>query len=162
MAKAADQHPPDSPRIVNRKARHDYHVIDSLEVGIKLAGPEVKSIRDGQVSLAEGFATVAADSLTLTLHQVHIAPYPHAKGPDAPDPDRPRRLLAHRRQIRDLIDQTSSKGRTLVPLTLYFVRGRAKIELGIVEGKKSHDKRQDIKKRDADREIRRGMTRKRL
>ncbi|MEX0774723.1 MAG: SsrA-binding protein SmpB [Phycisphaeraceae bacterium] len=151
-----------APRIVNRKARHDYFVSESLEVGIMLTGSEVKSIRTGQVSLAEGFARVEPADRSLWLYNVDIPPYAHAHGAAGHEPKRPRKLLAHKREISKLHDLTVGKGTTLIPLTLYFLRGRVKIELGVCEGKKAYDKRQDLRKREADREMQRGMTRKRL
>ncbi len=148
-----------SPRIVNRRAHFDFEITDKLEVGIELRGTEVKSIRNGQVSLAEGFASVDPRSKQLMLLNVEIAPYPHA-GENQHEPKRARRLLAHRRQINDLMGQTTLKGVTLVPMAMYFKDGRVKLEIGVGTGKRQVDKRQDIKKREADREIRRGMTRK--
>lgn len=150
-----------TPRIQNRKARHNYEILESLEVGIMLKGSEVKSARDGQVSLAEGFARIDPKTAELYLHNVHIAPYVHA-GETGLDPDRTRKLLAHKREIKKLVVLTSSKGATLVPLTFYFKNGRAKLELGVGVGKKQFDKRQDMKKRDAKRDMQRAMTRKRL
>jgi SsrA-binding protein len=150
-----------TPRILNRKARHNYEILESLEVGIMLKGCEVKSARDGQVSLAEGFARIDAKTAEIFLHNVHIAPYVHA-GETGLDPDRQRKLLAHKREINKLITLTSSKGATLVPLTFYFKNGRAKIELGVGVGKKQFDKRQDLRKREAKRDMQRAMTRKRL
>lgn len=149
-----------SPRIVNRKARHEYHVLESLEVGIELTGSEVKSIRSGQVSLAEGFARIDADRLQLELHQVDISPYVYAHGVEAHEPRRVRRLLAHRRQIKQLLEKVTARGLTLAPLTMYFLRGRVKLELGLCQGKKAFDKRQDLKKRQDDRDMRRSMTKK--
>lgn len=149
-----------APRIVNRKARHDYHVIESLEVGIVLKGSEVKSIRNGQASLAESFARTEPSDLSLTVFNLDIAPYAQATGNNGHEPKRPRRLLAHKREIRKLLAYTASKGRTLIPLTLYFQRGNVKLELGICEGKRSYDKRQDLKKREADRDIKRGMSKR--
>lgn len=149
-----------SPRIVNRKARHEYHVLESLEVGIQLTGSEVKSVRNGQVSLAEGFARIDPDALQMTLHQADIAPYAYAHDIEAHPPKRERRLLAHRRQIKQLLEKATAKGLTLVPLTMYFVRGLVKVELGLCQGKKAFDKRQDLKKRQDDRDMRRGMTKK--
>ena len=150
------------PRILNRRARHEYHVLEKLECGIILQGSEVKSVRSGQVQLGQGFARVEPRDLSLFLHGIDIAPYPHASGKNAHDPKRPRKLLAHKRQIAQLLDKTGPKGTTLVPLAMYFVRGRAKVELGLVTGKKTHDKRQDLKTREADRQIRRAMTRRRI
>ncbi len=148
-----------APRIANRKAHHDYHVHETLEVGIMLMGSEVKSIRNSQVTLAEGFARVEPDG-TLVLCGVDIAPYSYAHGGDAHENKRTRRLLAHKREIRKLQTTITAKGTTLIPLAMYFVRGMVKVELGVCSGKKAFDKRQDMKKRDADREIQRGMTRR--
>jgi SsrA-binding protein len=148
-----------SPRIANRKALHDYFITEKLEVGIVLSGSEVKSIRNSQVSLAEGYARVDPDSLELYLHNVDIALYPHA-GVNQHTPKAPRKLLAHKREIEKLLGATTVKGTTLVPLAMYFKNGRVKVEVGVGVGKKTFDKRQAIKKKSADREIRRGMTRK--
>ena len=150
-----------SPRIVNRKARHDYHIMETLEVGMSLLGSEVKSVRDGQVSLAEGYARVEPADMQLYLYDVDIARYSHAGG-DGPDPKRRRKLLAHKRQINHLFGITTDKGTTLIPMAMYFVRGRAKLELAVGRGKRSYDKRDAMKQRDSDREIRKAMTRKRL
>lgn len=149
-----------TPRIVNRKARYDYHVLEKLEVGLVLRGSEVKSVRNGQVSLAEGFARIEPADMGLYLHDVDIAPYAHATGPNSHTPKRRRKLLAHKRQIQKLLGLTSDKGTTLVPLAMYFVRGKVKLELAVARGKRAYDKRQSIKTRDADAQIRRGMTRK--
>ncbi|MFA9479277.1 SsrA-binding protein SmpB [Phycisphaerales bacterium AB-hyl4] len=162
MAKSKHKKPANlNPRIENRRARHDYHILEKLETGIVLQGTEVKSIRLGQVSLAEGFARVDPRSGELYLHNVEIAPYPHA-GINQHGPKQSRKLLAHKREIDKLAGFSASKGTTLIPLAIYFVRGKAKLELGVAEGKKTHDKRQDIKKRDADRDMRRAMTRKKI
>lgn len=164
IAMAKKQHQSDkSPRIVNRKARHEYHILETLEVGIALAGCEVKSIRDGQVSLAEGFAKIENDPTPqLYLYNVDIAPYSHAVGHSTLERKRRRKLLAHKRQILKLMGLTTQGGTTLIPLAMYFVRGKVKLEIGLAKGKKNVDKRQSIKSRDADREIRRGMSRKKL
>ena len=148
-----------SPRIANRKAFHDYHISEKLEVGIVLMGSEVKSVRNSQVSLAEGFARVEPQTMELTLYNVNIAHYRQA-GINQHDPIRPRKLLAHKRQIAKLHDLACSKGVTLVPLAMYFCRGMVKVEIGVGTGKKSHDKRQDLKRRDANKEIRKGLTRR--
>lgn len=145
-----------SPRIVNRRATHDYAISDKLECGIQLLGSEVKSVRHGHVSLAEGYVAIDPKKLTLDLFNADIAHYPHA-GPLQHDPKRTRRLLAHKREINSLLGKTTSKGVTLVPLAMYFKDGRAKLEIGVGVGKKQHDKRQDLKKQEADREIRRAM-----
>lgn len=150
-----------TPRIVNRRARHDYHVLENVECGIVLVGSEVKSIRNGQVSLAEGFARVEPGDMGLYLYNVDIAAYAYA-GPGGHDPKRRRKLLAHKRQIHNLFTHTSAKGTTLVPLAMYFSRGIVKVEIGVAHGKREYDKRQDLKTREADRAIRAAMTRKRL
>ncbi len=152
-----------SPRIVNRRALRDYQIDEKIECGIVLLGSEVKSIRLGQVSLAEGYARVEAPRgkgrTELWLYDIDIAAYSHAS-PESHDPKRRRKLLAHRRQIESLLGSTTAKGTTLVPMAMYFVNGRVKIEIGIGTGKKHYDKRESIKGRDADREMRRAMTRK--
>jgi SsrA-binding protein len=150
-----------SPRIVNRKARHDYAIEESLEVGIALKGSEVKSIRNGQVSLAEGFARVEPATMELMLFNVNIAEYTHGGPTNNHEPTRPRKLLAHRRQIRNLHQTTTAKGTTLVPLAMYFVRGKVKLELGIARGRAQHDKRDKIDAKESDREIRRALSRRR-
>lgn len=150
-----------SPRIVNRRASHDYHITEKIEVGIVLRGSEVKSIRQGQVSLAEGFAQVLPKTMELVLVNVDIATYPQA-GDNQHEPKRTRKLLAHKRQIAQLLGKTASKGTTLIPLAMYFVRGMVKLDIGIAEGKRQSDKRQDMKKRDAEKQIRQAMTRKRI
>ncbi len=148
-----------NPRIENRRARHDYFVTDKLECGIQLQGSEVKSIRLGKVSLAEGYASFAGNTLVLNLMNVDIALYPQA-GEHQHEPKRPRKLLAHKRELQKLLDATGPKGVTLVPLAIYFVRGKVKVELGLATGKHHYDKREDIKKRESDRDIKRAMTRK--
>ena len=148
-----------APRIANRRANHDYHIGDKLECGIVLRGSEVKSVRLGKVSLGEGYAAVDEKTMQLELHNVDIARYPHA-GEHQHAPKRPRVLLAHKREVAKLIGQSSAKGTTLVPLAMYFVRGRVKVEIGVGTGKKQFDKRQDLKKQQSDRDIRRAMTRK--
>jgi len=150
-----------SPRIVNRRAFHDYHISEKLEVGIVLRGSEVKSVRGGKVSLAEGFAQVDPRTLELFLINVDIGAYEQA-GENQHEPKRWRKLLAHRRQIEQLQGKTSSKGTTLVPLAMYFVRGMVKVEIGVGEGRRQQDKRQDMKKRDAEKEIRRALTRRKI
>ena len=152
-----------SPVIENRKARHDYHILDTLECGIVLDGSEVKSVREGKVSLAEGYARVDERTGELLLHGVHIADYAPARGYyNAPAPTRTRKLLAHAREIRKLAQQTEARGVTLVPLKLYFKNGFAKVLIGVGEGKKQYDKREAKKEQEARRDIERAMTRKRL
>ncbi len=159
MAKRSDNL---SPRIANRRAFHEYHIDEKLEVGIILTGSEVKSIRHGNVSLAEGFARVEPATHELMLFNVDIATYPQA-GDRNHEPKRPRKLLAHRKQIDKLFGATTARGTTLIPLAMYFSdRGIVKVEIGIATGKHHHDKRADLKKKADQRDIARAMTRKRL
>ncbi len=149
-----------SPRIVNRRARHDYHVLEDLEVGIELQGSEVKSVRNGKVSLAEGFAQVDPRRMELVLYNVNIAAYQNAPV-TAHEPARPRKLLAHKKEIERLYGLTSAKGTTLVPLAMYFnKRGICKIDIAVAQGKAKGDKRESLKKKEADRDMRRAMTRR--
>lgn len=150
-----------SPRINNRKAFHDYNITEKLEVGIVLVGSEVKSIRMGQVNMSDGFARVEANG-ELKLYNVEIQPYAKSAGTLGAGhlAKNPRRLLAHKRQIKKLEVATSGKGATLVPLAMYFVRGFVKVELGLAFGKQEHDKRQSIKDRDAKRELSRIMSKR--
>ena len=143
------------PRIVNRKAHHDYFVLDTLEAGMHLLGTEIKSIRNGKVSLDEGFARINRDG-ELFLMGVDIAPYVQA-GPRNHEPTRPRKLLVHKRQIRTLAIHIQQKGNTLIPLNIHFKHGLAKLELGLCRGKSRSDKRQTIKTREHKIEIARAM-----
>ena len=147
----------ESPRIVNRRARHDYDILESVEAGVALRGCEVKSLRRGQASLAESFARI--DEGELFLYGMYIAPYQEGSY-NNPPPRRPRKLLLHRGQIDRLATKVSGTGYTLVPLRLYFKRGLAKVELALVRGKRLYDKREAIKKREAEREIRRATKRR--
>lgn len=146
----------DGRRIVirNRKARHEFEVLDTWEAGLVLEGSEVKSLREGDASFTDAFALV--EDGEVWLHNLHISVYEKA-GPDAPDPGRTRKLLLHKSQIEKLAIETQQRGRTLVPLDLYFRDGYAKITLALAEGKKMHDKREDLKReamqREAEREI---------
>ena len=158
MSKKPSNH---APRIVNRRAHHDYAILEKIETGISLLGSEVKSVRNGQVSLAEGYARVDPGDMQLYLHDVDIARYPHA-GPQQHETKRRRKLLIHKRQIAKIVGTTSAKGTTIVPLAMYFSRGWIKVELGVARGKRSVDKRQDMKTKEANDQIRRAMTRKRL
>jgi len=137
----------------NRKARHDYTVLDTFECGIALKGSEVKSLRLGQVQLRDAYARV--DDGEMWLHGVHVAPYTYSSGFGAVDPDRPRKLLLHRREIDELAGRTSQEALTLVPLSMYFKDGRAKVELALARGRKTYDKRHAIAERDAAREAER-------
>lgn len=142
----------------NRKARHEYFIIDSLETGIVLYGTEIKSIRVGQVSLKDGFAKV--ENGELWMYNVHIAPYDKGTIYNK-DPLRPRKLLVHKQEIHKLFEKTREKGLTLIPLKMYLKEGRlAKIELGIAKGKQLHDKRDSAAERDAVREMERAVRRK--
>ena len=138
----------------NRRARHEYEVLERMEAGIALTGAEVKSLRAGKVSIAEAFGRV--DNGEVWLHGMHISPY-EAAGRWNTDPLRPRKLLLHRQEIRKLIGGVQEKGRTLVPLEIYFKRGRAKVDLAVARGKKLHDKRQDQKAQEAKREVARAL-----
>ena len=150
---------PNEPTIENRRARRDYIVEDTIECGLKLTGTEVKSVRMGQISLAEGFARAIEQPLALTLYGVHIAEYPPAGPHRQHQPNRPRVLLAQKREIRRLADRTRQRGTTLVPLKVYFVRGRAKLLLGVARGRRVADKRDRIDERQAKREIDQAMRR---
>ncbi|MEO7126884.1 MAG: SsrA-binding protein SmpB [Nakamurella sp.] len=134
----------------NRKARHDYEIMETLEAGISLTGTEVKALRDGQASLVDGFATISDDEVW--LRNVHIAEYAHGTWTNHA-PRRARKLLLHRAQIEKLAMKIHEGGFSLIPLSLYFVEGRVKVELGLGRGKKMYDKRQDLAKRDAMREV---------
>ena len=138
----------------NRKAYHDYFVEEKFEAGIELAGTEVKSIRAGTVNLKDSFCTVKNGELF--AYGIHISPYEHGSIYNR-DPDRPKRLLMHRREITKLYARTKQDGLTLVPLSLYFKDSRVKVELGLCKGKKLYDKRADAAKRDAKRSIDRAV-----
>jgi SsrA-binding protein len=149
------------PVIENRKARFDYAITDTLECGLELVGTEVKSLRKGQASLAEGWVLPSIDPPSLTLLNVTIAEYPSA-GPNRQHvPTRQRRLLAHRKEMLKFATEAKAKGATLVPLKIYWVKGRAKLLIGIGLGKKQHDKRESIAKREDRRDIDRAMSRRR-
>ena len=141
----------------NRKAFHDYHIVETFETGIVLVGTEVKSIREGSANLRDSFARVEGGEVW--VYNVHINPYSH-RGYANHEPTRKRKLLLHRQEIRKLIGKTVEKGMTLVPTRLYFKNGHVKVSLALAKGKQAHDKRQDIKARSADRDMRRAMTRK--
>lgn len=138
----------------NRRARHEYELLERVEAGIALTGAEVKSIRAGKVSIAEAFGRI--DNGEIWLHGMHISPYEAASRWNT-DPVRPRKLLLHRQEIRKLIGGVQEKGRTLVPLEIYFKRGRAKVDLALARGKKLHDKRHDLKRQEAKREVERAV-----
>jgi SsrA-binding protein len=138
----------------NRKASHDYFLLEKYEAGLVLRGSEIKSIRAGQVSLKEAF--VRTDGREAWLMNAHIAPYDPASS-EGHNPIRERKLLLHKKQIDELWDETQRKGNTIVPLQVYLKKGRAKIEIAVAKGKKKWDKRQDLAKRDAEREIQRAL-----
>jgi SsrA-binding protein len=139
----------------NKKARHDYFIEETYEVGIVLTGTEIKSIRQGKVNLKESFAKI--ESGELVVYQMHISPYEQGNRFNV-DPVRPRKLLLHRAEIRRLIGYTTLKGLTIVPLSIYInEKGMAKMEIAVAKGKKMYDKREDIAKKDSDRRIQQEM-----
>ena len=135
----------------NRKAFHDYHVIDTWEAGVVLLGTEIKSIREGRVNLRDSYARI--DNGEVWLLNVHIGPYSHM-GYSTHEERRQRKLLLHSDEIRKLTGQVAQKGLTLVPLKLYFKNGRLKVALALVKGKQAHDKRETLRRREVDRETR--------
>jgi SsrA-binding protein len=138
----------------NRRARHEYEILETLEAGLVLRGTEVKSLRTGQVNFKDSYATVRNSEVWLL--GCHISPYSH--GTDANhDPERDRKLLLHAREIRRLVGKTAERGLTIVPLKLYFKSGRAKIEIGLARGKKLHDKRASLRERESRREMDRAV-----
>jgi SsrA-binding protein len=141
----------------NRKARFEYEILDTWEAGLQLVGPEVKSLRAGRANLGDAFAQVHRGELW--LEKLHISPYEPATRENPSDPQRRRKLLLHRHEIARLEGRVAEKGLTLVPLTLYFRRGRAKVELALARGKHRHDKRETIRRREHDRETQRVMRR---
>ena len=142
----------------NRKARHEYHILDSWETGLSLTGGEVKSCRAGQASLAEAYA--AFDKGELFVYGLRIQPYAAAKsGFNTHEPDRPKKILMHRRELDRLAGQLQLKGHTLVPLKLYLVRGKIKLELGLGKGKLLFDKRETLRRKTDEREAAREMRR---
>lgn len=138
--------------VSNRKARHEYEILDRIEAGIVLRGTEVKSVRDGKISLQEAFAAPRGDELF--LEGCTIQPYEHGNIYNH-EPTRPRKLLLHRKELEKLIQRTAEKGLTIVPLSVYFKGGMLKVELGVARGKKLYDKRQSIKQREVERSMRR-------
>jgi SsrA-binding protein len=151
---AAKKDPARPPVAQNRKARHLYHILETMEAGLVLSGTEVKALREGKASLVDAYALIERGEAWLL--NLHISPYEQGNQFNH-EPRRKRKLLLHRREIQRLIGKTREKGLTLVPLRLYFHEGWAKVELALVRGKKSHDKRDDIAKREAEREIARAM-----
>ena len=141
---------------VNRRAYHDYFIDEKLEAGVMLTGTEVKSIRNGRANLRDGFVRI--DGGEAWLENVHISPYAQGNVMDQ-EPVRPRKLLLHKRQISSLIGKLRQKGYTMIPLRVYFVRNRAKVEVGLARGKREYDKRESIAEREAKREIARAVRR---
>jgi SsrA-binding protein len=142
----------------NRRARHDYHLLERLEAGLQLTGTEVKSLRDGRATIAQAYADVRGGEVWLV--GAHIDEYAQGNAANH-DPDRDRKLLLHRREIDSLIGQVQQKGLTIVPTRLYFKNGKAKLELAVARGKEQRDKRRDLAKRDAQREMERALRRRR-
>ena len=141
----------------NRHARFEYNILESLEAGIALTGTEVKSLRTGKASLSNSFARIEGNEVF--LHSMHIAPYAFGNIAN-PDPLRPRKLLLHKKQIRRIIDEVSAKKLAIIPLKAYFKEGLVKIEIALAKGKKLYDKREVIKKRESDRELKRALRNK--
>jgi SsrA-binding protein len=142
----------------NRRARHEYHIEDVFEAGLVLTGTEVKSLRAGRASLADGFAQISDHEVW--LHNVHIPEYTHGTWTNH-EPRRTRKLLMHRKEIDKLAAETAERGLTLVPLSLYFKDGKAKVELALARGKRTYDQRPDLASRDAAREVDRALRRRR-
>jgi len=142
-----------TPAIDNRRARHEFSILESLEAGLALTGTEIKSIRAGGVSLNEAFARVRDGELWLV--NMYVPPYKAGSAFSAHDPRRPRKLLVHKEQLARLASRSAEKGLTIVPLRLYFARGRAKVEIGLAKGKKLYDKRKSIAEREIKRELQR-------
>ena len=152
---------PEGDRILiarNRRAQFDYEIVDTLEAGIALRGPEVKSLRAGHANLGDAYASVRRGETY--LHNLHISPYEPARLENT-DPLRERKLLLHRSQIERLKRRVQEQGYTLIPLSLYFVSGRAKVELALVRGRRRYDKRQAIREREGKREAQRSVRRDR-
>ena len=139
-----------APSVDNRRARFEYHILESMEAGIVLTGTEIKSVREGGVSISEAYARLRDGELWLL--GMHIPPYKQGSFSNV-DPNRPRKLLLHKEQIERLGGRAAEKGLTIVPLRMYFTRGRAKVEIGLARGKKIWDKREATAKRDVQREI---------
>lgn len=142
----------------NRKAKHDYFLQDRMEAGLVLQGTEIKSVRAGKVSLREAYVQVDGDEAWLV--NAHIAPYDPASRLNH-DPRRRRKLLLHKREITKLIDQIRQKGYTIIPTLMYLKSGRAKVEIAVARGKRKYDKRREIAKKDAEREMARATARRR-
>lgn len=156
MAKKKD---PSAMQVIatNRRAKHDYHILDTYECGVVLVGTEVKSLRDGKISLVDSYATI--DEGEVWLRGLHIPEYSHGSWMNH-KPSRTRKLLLHRREIDSLLGRIRDGNNTLVPLRAYFLQGRLKVELALARGKQDYDKRQDIKRRTEEREVTRELGRR--
>jgi SsrA-binding protein len=152
--------PPKGTKVVatNRRARHDYDVLSTIEAGIALVGTEVKSLRAGHIQLKDSYARVEDGEVWLV--GVHVAPYEHSDGFGGHDPERRRKLLLHRSEIDQLTGKVREQALTLIPLAVYFRNGKAKVELGLAKGRRQYDKRHAIATRDANREAERAMARR--
>jgi SsrA-binding protein len=150
-----DDGKPDGERVIatNRKARHEYSILETFEAGIALKGAEVKSLRQGRASLQESYAALKNGEVWLL--DMHISPYEQAAD-DSYEPTRKRKLLLHKKEIRRLVGKLAEKGLTLIPLRAYFKHGIAKVELALAKGKRAYDKREAIRRRDMQRELERG------
>ena len=142
----------------NRKAHHDYHILHTYEAGIVLLGTEVKSIREGRVNLRDSFARV--EGAEIFIYNIHVSPYSH-RGYADHEPTRRRKLLLHKSEIRKLIGKTVERGMTLIPVRMYLKNGRVKVVVGVAKGKKLYDKRETIRRREAERETRRAIKQRR-
>lgn len=143
----------------NRKAYHDYHILETVEAGLVLTGTEVKSLREGRANLKDSYARIRNNEVF--LFGFHITPYSHASY-DNHDPERVRKLLLHRFEIKRLLGKTQEKGLSLIPLKIYFNKGRAKVELALAQGKKLYDKRESIKRKESVREMDRMRKRRKV
>jgi SsrA-binding protein len=151
VAKKKDDDPQQKLIADNRKAFHDFHILDTFEAGVVLRGTEVKAIREGRVNLRDSFAR--PEQGEIWAYNIHISPYSH-RGYADHEPTRKRKLLLNREEIRKLIGKVTERGMTLVPTRMYFKNGRVKLAIGLAKGKKSHDKRETIRRREAERETR--------
>lgn len=139
----------------NRRARHEYHILETVEAGLVLSGTEVKSLRQGKANINDAYGKI--DNGECLLLNMHISPYEQGNRFNPTDPRRPRKLLLHKSEIRALSGEMKEQGLTLIPLKIYFVRGIAKVEVGLAKGKKLYDKRQDMAKKEAHRDVERAL-----
>jgi SsrA-binding protein len=162
MAKGPTRRAPSPPKVdnrrivaQNRRARHDYDILESVEAGIVLVGSEVKSLREGRAQIRDAYCRV--DDGEMWMYGSHIPPWIHASGFGAHDPERKRKLLLHRRELIALANRVNQDGLNLIPLSMYFKEGRAKVEVGLARGRHSYDKRRVLAERDAQREAERAF-----